>query len=191
MIRIPVSSTFIFVLLLLANAGTVSAADPLKACVRCHGEDGNSAKASTPSIAGLTRDYMVVALQAYRDGSRTCGRSKIKCKMAGKWSDEMIDASAAHFAIMPRVPPPQEFDPELAKKGRVIHETQCAGCHTGGVASDQEGGTLEAQWRDYLEYALGQYENGGRTQPDAMQSALTALDSEQRNALLHYYASGK
>lgn len=164
-------------------------ADPFKACARCHGPDGNSGKPPTPSIAGLAEDYIVASLQAYQDGSRQCGFSKIKCKMASRWTTEEIAAAAAHFSASPRVPAAQEFDAGLAAQGNAIHEANCAECHT-GPGADGQGGLLQGQWRDYLEYAMEQYRSGGRVQPEGMKTATDSLDNDQWNALLHFYASG-
>jgi sulfide dehydrogenase cytochrome subunit len=49
---------------------------------------------------------------------------------------------------------------------------------------------LEGQWREYLEYAMEQYRNGGRSQPERMASATGDLKDDEWDALLHYYASG-
>ncbi len=50
---------------------------------------------------------------------------------------------------------------------------------------------LNGQWREYLEYVLEEYANGGRQQPDKMRSALESLDDTQKDALLNYFASGR
>lgn len=39
-------------------------------CVACHGADGVSANPAWPNLVGLSRDYLVAALNAYRDGAR-------------------------------------------------------------------------------------------------------------------------
>lgn len=177
----------------LQMATAVAEGDEFKSCARCHGEDGNSKKASSPSIAGLSTVYSEHALRDYRDGKRECGTSKIKCKMAAKWSDEEIVASSAYFAQFERVAPEQDFDAALAERGKVIHEEKCAGCHSADSSTDT-GGTpanvLNGQWREYLEYSLQQYAGGGRQQPDDMRAALDSLDDSQKEALLNYYASG-
>ncbi len=48
------------------SAGKTAAA----ACAGCHGADGNATVPGNPSLAGQHRDYLIAAMQAYRDGSR-------------------------------------------------------------------------------------------------------------------------
>jgi sulfide dehydrogenase cytochrome subunit len=179
--------------LLAQPAITVAEGDDFKSCARCHGEDGNSTKSSSPSIAGLSAAYGEHALRAFRDGERECGASKMKCRMAAKWTDEEIVAASAHFAQFERVAPEQSFDSALAEQGKAIHQEKCAGCHSAEASSAPDavdGGMLNGQWREYLEYSLEQYAGGGRQQPDDMRAALESLDEAQKDAVLHYYASG-
>ena len=180
--------------LLASPARAEDPADAFKSCVRCHGQDGNSAKPSAPSIAGFRAEYIAASMREYREGRRQCGTSKMKCRMAAKWTDEEIDSAAAHYSQFKRVAPKQEFDSALAAKGKAIHEDKCASCHSAeptAAAGTQPAGILNGQWREYLDYALGQYENGGRHQPDEMRAAGESLDAAAKEALLHYYASGQ
>ncbi|MEJ2533175.1 MAG: c-type cytochrome [Halioglobus sp.] len=171
---------------------TAVADDEFKLCARCHGADGNSSKSNSPSIAGLDAQYMERAMKEYRDGERPCGLSSMKCKMAAKWTDEEIAAAAVHFSAMKQVAPQQEFDAGLAAAGKKLHEEHCAGCHGEKAAEGKPHGShLNGQWREYLEYALGQYQAGVWPQPDDMKAALAKLSEEDRNALLNYYASGQ
>lgn len=170
------------------------AADEFKSCARCHGEDGNSPKSSSPSIAGFNARYTTAAMEAYRDGKRECVSMKLKCKIAAKWSDEEIASAAAHYAQFEYVAREQPFDEALATTGQGVHEEKCASCHSAAAvasADAQPAGMLNGQWREYLEYSLEEYANGGRPQPDEMRSALESLDDAQREALLQYYASGR
>ena len=163
-------------------------ADPFKVCARCHGQDGNGSKAPTPYISSLAPDYISASLKAYQDGSRSCGFSKIKCKMASRWSEDEIAAAAQHFSGLPRERAPQEFDAALAEQGKAIHDASCSECHS-GTGSRGSGGLLFGQWRAYLEYAMEQYQAGDRAMPDGMKAAVESLDEAQWDALLNYYAS--
>jgi sulfide dehydrogenase cytochrome subunit len=174
----------IFVLFMLP----AQAQDPFKSCARCHGADGNSGKSPNPSISSLADTYIASSLKAYQDGSRDCGFSKMKCKMASRWTAEEVDAAAKHFSQQPRTRAPQEFDAGLAAQGKAIHQARCAECHS-GTGAEGQGGLLQGQWRDYLDYAMGQYREGKRSQPAAMKAATSALEAAEWEALLHYYAS--
>ena len=170
------------------------AASEFKACTRCHGEQGNSDDSDIPLIAGLSVAYSDAAMRGYREGRRECGISKMKCRMAAKWTDEEIAIAAGHFAQFERVVPEQPFDSALAAKGEIIHQDNCASCHSAEAEASpdlQPAGTLNGQWREYLEYSLEQYASGGRQQPEDMRSALEALSEDQMEALLDYYASGR
>lgn len=188
MYRIGKISLLLAVLCCIPFTAQAQDADPFKTCTRCHGQDGNSSKPPTPSISELDADYIVAALAAYRDGSRACGFSKIKCKMVNKWSAEEITAAAEHFSAVPRTRAEQEFDASQAEAGKALHAAKCADCHAPD-AGDQQGGLLQGQWREYLEYAMGQYRDGGRTQPEGMKAVTAGLGDDEWDALLNYYAS--
>ena len=94
-------------ILALALAGGVHAAGNAergkamvtpKACVTCHGPDGNGAPTSTPDqpiLAGQHYDYLVRALNDYRTGART---NPIMKGFAAQLSREEIEDLAAWFA---------------------------------------------------------------------------------------------
>jgi sulfide dehydrogenase cytochrome subunit len=169
-----------------------AADDEFKLCARCHGADGNSTKSNSPSISGLDPAYAEEVMKEYRDGARPCGLSSMKCKMAAKWSDEEIVAAAAHFSAMPRKAPDQAFDAGLAAAGKKLHEAHCQACHGQAPTEGKpHGGLLNGQWREYLDYALNQYQEGAWSQPDEMEKALAGLSADDRAALLDYYASGQ
>lgn len=65
-------------------------------CASCHGADGNMALADDyPILAGQHRDYLVVALKAYRSGDRD---NAIMGSFAQNLSDQDIEDLAAWFA---------------------------------------------------------------------------------------------
>lgn len=66
----------IVVFLMFGAAATAQAGNPgagkekARACVACHGPDGNSPVADFPKLAGQHADYLVKALQDYKSGAR-------------------------------------------------------------------------------------------------------------------------
>jgi len=64
-------------------------------CAACHGADGNSTIAGTPSIGGQYKDYIIQALSDYQDGDR---KNPIMSGMAANLSDQDIDDLAAYFS---------------------------------------------------------------------------------------------
>jgi cytochrome c553 len=67
-----------------------------KACVTCHGEQGNKPSApDQPVLAGQHQDYLVRALTDYKNGRRT---NPIMKGFAGQLSKQDIEDLAAWFA---------------------------------------------------------------------------------------------
>ncbi len=75
----------------VATAG----ADKAAVCAACHGENGISATPIWPSLAGQHRDYLVHALQRYRDASRA---DPVMGGQAAGLGDADIEALALHFS---------------------------------------------------------------------------------------------
>ena len=64
-----------FVVLMAAGANAwagdaAAGREKAKACAACHGENGISAAADFPKLAGQHYDYLVRALQDYKSGAR-------------------------------------------------------------------------------------------------------------------------
>ncbi|MBB6086530.1 c-type cytochrome [Wenzhouxiangella marina] len=92
----------VFASLLLANAawasGNPSRGQELagQVCQSCHGIDGNTVLSPEyPRLAGQHRDYLVVALKAYRSGARN---NAIMASFAQNLSDQDIEDLAAWFS---------------------------------------------------------------------------------------------
>ncbi len=66
-------------------------------CVACHGQNGISLSPAWPTLAGQHEDYLVHALNQYRDGSRT---DVVMASLAAGLSDETVALLAAYFASL-------------------------------------------------------------------------------------------
>ncbi|WP_045225215.1 c-type cytochrome [Methyloterricola oryzae] len=64
-------------------------------CGACHGEDGNSADASNPRLAGQYESYLIKALEDYKSGVR---KNAIMNGMAAGLSAEDIKDISAYYA---------------------------------------------------------------------------------------------
>ena len=64
-------------------------------CVMCHGAAGVSRQPLWPNLAGLSKDYDVTALKAYREGGR---KNPLMSVMAKDLSDADATGLAAFFA---------------------------------------------------------------------------------------------
>lgn len=92
---------FVMAALLAAPAMHVLAADvaagekKAAVCFACHGKDGHAAMKNYPNLAGQNREYLVLALRGYRDGTRL---DPIMAPMAKPLSDGDMENIAAYFA---------------------------------------------------------------------------------------------
>jgi cytochrome c553 len=67
-------------------------------CNRCHGAGADNPAMPIPKIGGQDRDYLVMALRAYRDDRR---ESTTMHKMSLPYGDAVIDSIASYYAAQP------------------------------------------------------------------------------------------
>jgi cytochrome c553 len=72
----------------------------LRECAGCHGLDGISIAPTMPNLAGQKEQYLITALTAYRDGTRTGGNAAMMTPMASGLTDEQIAGLAKHFSSL-------------------------------------------------------------------------------------------
>ena len=152
-------------------------------CAGCHGEQGVSASAANPSLAGQDAQYLAVALQAYKDG----GRSDDTMKALASPLDESAMKNIAAFYANQQPQAPKVRKPlsaaELAQK--------CDRCHgTDGNSTDPRLPALAAQRIDYLDKVLRAYQKGVR-KSSAMAAMSEALSDSDVEGLAAHYAGKK
>ena len=191
--------------LTLGLFASVSMAADLEAvvadCNGCHGNDGVSQWTDVPTIAGIPEFVHSDALYVFRDEARPCTETQYKqgdtsrpattmCAVVADLSDDMIDEIAAYYAGLPFVAAKQDFDADLAAKGKAVHEAECDRCHSeGGSNPEDDAGILAGQQMGYLMDTFAEYRAGEREQPQKMEEKLNALSDDDVKALVHYYAS--
>jgi cytochrome c553 len=74
-------------------------------CVACHGENGTARQPGTPHIGGQDEAYLVLALNAYRDGSRKAAAMNA---ISNALQPDDIEALARWYAAQPGFRPPAE-----------------------------------------------------------------------------------
>ena len=188
-------SVVTFVGCLLFALGTAHA-EPrnIAVCAACHGEDGSGVGFDyVPIIAGTPATHLEEALFAYKDGARKCVGAPVMCDAIAPLSDDEIIEMAEYYAAMPRLSTDEEFDPQLAAVGKIIHDDLCAQCHvlpTDDNVEDALGIPLNGQKGAYIRMALGAYLTGDReTLVPIMADKLKLLDQDKIEALVNYYAS--
>jgi cytochrome c553 len=82
-----------------AERGQTLVKDLADKCERCHGAQApDNPEMAIPKIAGQDRDYLVMALRAYRDDRR---ESSMMHKMSLPYSDSIIESLASVYAGQP------------------------------------------------------------------------------------------
>jgi cytochrome c553 len=159
-------------------------------CTGCHGIPGyyNANPAyHVPKLGGQNADYLEVALQGYRRGTR--GHDTMQAQ-ASSLSDQDIADVAVYFA---------NFAGE-AQRGRTTASAEqieagrakaatCTACHgPEGVAAAPQWPNLAGQHENYLLQALGQYKDGSRV--DLVMNPLVApLDEASLSELAAFFSS--
>jgi len=133
-------------------------------CTGCHGIPGyyNAQPAyQVPKLGGQNADYVEVALQGYRRGTR--GHETMQAQ-AATLSDQDIADVAAYFESFKGEAETGRTRASAAQieAGREKAAT-CVACHgPEGVAAAPQWPNLAGQHETYLLAALEQYKNGGR-----------------------------
>lgn len=193
---------FLSAVFLLAPLASAEIQDIVEQCNDCHGEDGVSTESDIPTIAGASAFVLEENMFQYREEGRPCQESKYRsgdterpatdmCVIARDLSEDEILELAEFYSDKDFVAATQEFDATKAEAGRRIHKRDCEKCHSdGGSYADDDAGLLAGQWMPYLEHVFAGYAAGERDMlEDKMREKIEKLDTEQTEALLHFYAS--
>ena len=160
-------------------------------CTGCHGIPGyyNAHPAyQVPMLGGQNADYIEVALQGYRRGTR--GHETMQAQ-ASTLSDQDIADVAAYFTerFKGEAEKPRTLaSAEKIEAGRAKSAT-CAACHgPEGVAAAPQWPNLAGQHETYLQVALERYKTGQRI--DLVMNPLIAqLDEQSIDELAAFFAS--
>jgi sulfide dehydrogenase cytochrome subunit len=182
----------------VALGGTAVAATPSASmlgntCAGCHGTNGNSNGPATPTIAGISSEYFIETMEAYKKGERA---STIMTRIAKGYTEEEIKLMADFFAKQKFARLPQKADAKMAKRGKKLHDKYCEKCHEdGGRSTEDDAGILAGQWKPYLKYTMEDFMSGGREMSKKMKKKVDKLKKSKGDAgleqLYHYYASQK
>src|SRR5687767_5600476 len=159
-------------------------------CKGCHGIPGyfNANPAyHVPRLGGQNADYLEVALQGYRRGTR--GHDTMQAQ-ASSLNDQDIADVAAYFATFAGEPDTgrTSASPAAIEAGRTKAAT-CVACHgPEGVAAAPQWPNLAGQHETYLLVALGQYKDGSRVDM-VMNPLMGPLDETSIEELAAFFAS--
>jgi cytochrome c553 len=149
-------------------------------CAGCHGVDGNSADPKNPRLAGQGADYLMTAVNAYKDGSR---KHDVMHNQVVALRDQDVQDLAAYYASKE----PQAL-PILKPLTIAEWTARCSRCHgPKGNSTDPRFPVLAGQDEGYLAKAMELYHGGERVNPlmFAMSFLMTQSDIDK---LAAYYA---
>ncbi len=174
-------------------AGTPSASMLANTCAGCHGTNGASHGPATPTIAGISHDYFIEAMEMYKSGEMP---STIMQRIAKGYTEAEIKLMAKHFSSLPFKRKAQKYDRKKASFGKKLHKKYCEKCHEdGGRKSEDDAGILAGQWSAYLRYTMKDYTSGKREMTKKMKKKVKSLQKDHGDkgldSLFHFYASQK
>jgi cytochrome c553 len=181
------SAAFASSAILAQNVGNPEKGQALaNTCLGCHGVPGYKnayPNYSVPKLEGQHAEYLVLALQAYRNGERS---HLTMHSQASSLTDQDMADIAAFFtgkAVSKDQNDPEGKTPEAA--------VVCEACHgKNGVGLVPQYPTLSGQHADYLEQALHDYRKGGRKNA-IMATFAQQIKEEDIEVLARYYAQQK
>ena len=189
-----------------AWAGGDAAAGKLKtaSCAGCHGQDGNSAVASFPKLAGLGEKYLTAQLRHIKAGERVIVEmtgmldymsDQDLQDMAAYYNSKKIQISGAQEITLTGVNDPQkvlEMGENLYRAGNLkTGVAACIACHSPSGKGNGPAGypALGGQYAEYTEKQLLAYRNGERNSganAKIMQGVAKALSDKEIKALANY-----
>jgi len=169
--------------------GNTAYADKFAAnCVACHGAQGRSSMALTPSLAGQPGFYAITQLFLFRQGRRD---NPVMSAVAQGMPDADMRGYAEAIAALPAPPPPEaRGDEARLQRGKALAaQHRCASCHGADFSGDKQVARLAFQREDYLQQTLRAFRAGKRIgYTQAMNEALASLSAENLDDLAHYLA---
>jgi cytochrome c553 len=174
-------------LVLLPTAARARSMDERFAeCLACHGADGRSRAAETPSLGGQPSFFVVAQLFLFREGRRDNPAMITAAK--GLTNDDLL-AFAERVSKLPPPPPPEEpVDPVRFARGRTLTlRHPCGVCHNPDFSGREQMPRLANQREDYLLKAMREYKSGARLgYGGAMAQELAGLADQDLVDLAHF-----
>ena len=178
-----------------ASSGTSNATSPAsrgailaaESCSNCHGSDGRSQQADTPSLAGQQPDFITLQMILFREGIR---QLPVMNQFAQGLSDRDIEDLAAFFASLPAGPSDDRRarDTALFERGRALSaRMNCGVCHVQDYRGRNQVPRLTGQREEFLARTMAEYRDGQRIGADPqMNGAVFGTSNADLAALAHY-----
>ena len=159
-------------------------------CAGCHGVPGSfnaNPAYHVPKLGGQNADYIEVALQGYRRGTR--GHETMQAQ-ASSLSDQDIADVAAYFAGFAGNAETGRSSASAAQvEAGGTKAATCVACHgSAGIAAAPQWPNLAGQHASYLTVALEQYKNGSRVDL-VMNPLVLPLDDASIEEIAAFFAA--
>ena len=161
--------------------------DKVKTCAGCHGADGNSAIAGTPSIAAQPRIFLENYLVMTREGIR--GDEDMQALLKGVPDKEIVALAKHYTSLKPRAAT-DPVDKKLFQKGKdIASRNRCGICHLPDFRGREQMPRLAGQREEFLAEVMLQYRQNRRSGGDTMMAAvLYDIREADFKALAHYFS---
>jgi cytochrome c553 len=177
---------------LVAGCGDALAADTAlgkalaEGCAGCHGDNGISQTAATPSLAGQPDLFIQWQLVFFRGGNR---KNEVMAPIAESLTNDEVRNLGAYYASLPapKGEPASPSDAEAQVGAKLAAGHHCGSCHGDDFAGSGPAARLAGQREDVLVKALRDYKSGARVAPGvaSMADVVYDLSDEQMQALAH------
>lgn len=152
-------------------------------CAGCHGEDGNALRAGVPTLAGQHRDYLIAAMQAYKEGRR---KHPVMDAQFSQIDTVGMQHLAAYYAAQPARAKDLKPSGDVALGERL--SASCGSCHgLKGHTLNAKTPALAGQEPQYLLTAIKAYRDGSRTHAE-MRDMLAAIKESDLRHIAAFYA---
>ena len=174
-----------FLTALFVSAVSAQVEERVKACAACHGADGNSTLAGTPSLAGQPKVFLENYLVLTREGLRG---TKVMQDLLKGVKDPEIVAMATHFSKLASKTGEGAVDKALFERGKAVAgKNRCANCHSADYRGREQMPRLAGQREDFLAEAMLAYQQNRRAGGDTIMAAsLYGIPGPDIKALAHY-----
>ena len=170
-----------------------------QSCAQCHGADGATSQNGAPFLAGQQTDYMITALQSYKDAVRKDNQSHESLQtlvetdflnVAAYYNSLSTAWNPERYKAKPKTTPGVSQRAIRAGKQK---STPCVGCHGEDGNSSVEGiPTLAGLQYDYIKTAINAYFSGDRKEAKViMQNFKRAINQKDIASLAAYYSTQK
>lgn len=179
----------------VSTAGPAGASPEYRRCAPCHGADGLGRRGAFPRLAGQHREYLMLALEAYRKGRRHSG---VMTPVAADLSATTMRDVVGYYAGLPPADASGRHEPP-SRGAAIAHEgvaaqdvPACRECHGPGPARNPAYPALAGQPAEYLVQQLellAEGRRGGSAFEHVMRPIASRLTAAQRVDVATFYAS--